>query len=189
MRDLAETAPTIEVVIADFNKDKAEALAKKLGYKNLTPCFADITKQSQLIDLLKGCQVVINSTPYNFNVAVMESGIKRLIVTIWILGGSFIRQTNNLSSISALRTRHWLALRHGRCTGHDLCHGQRRQLASWIKSSQLILPWVVLILSKQDHPLAPPYAIDTILDEYTKEPMVFEMGALLPDLPCLAKLQ
>ncbi len=73
IRDLSEAAEIDNVVIADFNLDLAEKLKNEIGGVKVSAVFADLTKRDQLVTLLKGATVVINSTPYLFNVDVMEA--------------------------------------------------------------------------------------------------------------------
>src|SRR5439155_23798128 len=73
--DLAESAPVDQLVIADFDLQKAEELKNKLANKKVSATRADIRDTAQLTPALKGCDAVINSTPYYFNINVMEAAL------------------------------------------------------------------------------------------------------------------
>ena len=75
VRDLCESAPVEDVVIADFNRDKAEELKASLSCAKLSTTFADIRDTDQLAGVLAGAKTVINSTPYSFNLNVMQAAL------------------------------------------------------------------------------------------------------------------
>ncbi len=176
-RDLAETAADLEIVIADFNQVKAKELAASLGGGRVVGVFADITKQSQLVEVLTGAKVVINSTPYIFNVNVMEAALQANCHYL-DLGGLFHTTVKQLELHKRFQDKALLAvLGIGAAPGmtNIMAASAAADLDS-IDSIDIAVGCVDFV--KQDHPLAPPYALDTILDEYTKEPMVFENGKL-----------
>src|SRR5439155_6182875 len=75
VRDLAESDRVKVIVIADFDEDKAKQLKAKLGGAKIDTSFADIRDSKQLASVLTGADAVINSTPYYFNVNVMEAAL------------------------------------------------------------------------------------------------------------------
>jgi saccharopine dehydrogenase-like NADP-dependent oxidoreductase len=71
VRDLCETSPAEQILVADYNLTSAQELSAKLNDKRVTVSAVDLTDRSSLIELLHDCSLVINSTPYIYNLQVM----------------------------------------------------------------------------------------------------------------------
>lgn len=175
VRDLAESTDIDSVVIADFNLDLAQKLQKEIGGVKVSAVFADLTKKDDLVNLLKGATVVINSTPYVFNVDVMNAALQAGC-NYMDLGGLFHVTKKQLELHEQFKQHNLLAV-----LGMGAAPGMTNVMAAegahdldTVDSVDIYVGCVDFV--EVDHPLAPPYALDTILDEYTKEPMVFEEG-------------
>jgi lysine 6-dehydrogenase len=175
VRDLAEAAEVDSVVIADFNLELAEKLKSELGGVKVSAVFADLTKRDQLVTLLKGATVVINSTPYLFNVDVMEAAAEAGC-NYMDLGGLFHVTKKQLELHEKFKQLNLLAvLGMGAAPGMtNVMAAEGAEELDRVDSIDIYVGCVDFV--KVDHPLAPPYSLDTILDEYTKQPMVFEEG-------------
>jgi saccharopine dehydrogenase-like NADP-dependent oxidoreductase len=178
VRDLSESEPVKSVVIADFDKVKAEGLKAALNSRKVSAEFADIKDSKALISLLSGATAVINSTPYYFNLQVMEAAAEAGCHYL-DLGGLFhvTRQQQELDS--KFKQRNLLAV-----LGMGAAPGMTNVMAQaavheldTVESIDIAVGCIDF--AETDHPLYPPYALDTLLDEYTKEPMVFEQGEFL----------
>ncbi len=191
VRDLLEFGHEKEVTIADFNIKKAEAMvealskkglaltavggASKDGAHKLTAAYADITNKSQLVSVLQGSDIVINSGPYIFNVAVMEAALEAGCHYI-DLGGLFHTTRKQLELHERFLQKGLLAiLGMGAAPGmtNIMAAAGADQLDS-VESIDIAVGCIDFV--KTAHPLLPPYALDTLLDEYTLEPMVFQDG-------------
>jgi saccharopine dehydrogenase (NAD+, L-lysine-forming) len=75
VRDLLDTKD-LEVVVADYDQDKADAFARSLNNSRVRGDFTDITNIDVMAKGLKNANCVINSTPYYHNVNVMEAALK-----------------------------------------------------------------------------------------------------------------
>jgi saccharopine dehydrogenase-like NADP-dependent oxidoreductase len=175
VRDLAESADIDSVVIADFNLASAEKLKNEIGGVKVSAVFADLTKHDQLVTLLTGATLVINSTPYYFNVNVMEAALQAACHYM-DLGGLFHVTKKQLELNEKFKHHNLLAvLGMGAAPGMtNVMAAEGAEELDRVDSIDIYVGCVDFV--QVDHPLAPPYALDTILDEYTKEPMVFEEG-------------
>ncbi|HEY9786157.1 MAG TPA: saccharopine dehydrogenase NADP-binding domain-containing protein [Candidatus Obscuribacterales bacterium] len=175
VRDLAETSGFDKVVIGDFNQQKANEVKAAVGSKKVETAFADVKDQDSLAALFRDATIVINSTPYYFNVEVMKAALQSSCHYI-DLGGLFHVTRQQLELNDDFREKGLTAvLGMGAAPGMTnimaaCCVGELDE----VESIDIIIGCVDFV--KVDHPLQPPYALDTILDEYTKEPMVFEDG-------------
>lgn len=175
VRDLAESTVFDNIVIADFNLQAAEKLKEQVGSPKISAVFADLKKRDELATLLTGATVVINSTPYYFNTTVMEAAAQAACNYI-DLGGLFHVTKEQQQLHDKFKQLNLLAV-----LGMGAAPGMTNVMAAEgandlerIDSIDIYVGCVDFV--QTDHPLAPPYALDTILDEYTKEPMVFEDG-------------
>jgi lysine 6-dehydrogenase len=175
VRDLAEAAQIDSVVIADYNLALAEKLKTEIGGVKVSAVFADLTKHDQLVALLTGATVVINSTPYYFNVDVMEAAAQAGCHYM-DLGGLFHVTKKQLELNEKFKQRSLLAvLGMGAAPGMtNVMAAEGAEELDRLDSIDIYVGCIDFV--EVDHPLAPPYLLDTILDEYTKQPMVFEDG-------------
>jgi len=85
--DLARTTDVAEIIIADMDSSKVKRLIDWVRSEKLKGINVDVRKNSQVIPLMKGCQVAISAVPYFFN-----SGLARAAVDAGVnfcdLGGS-----------------------------------------------------------------------------------------------------
>lgn len=175
VRDLAEFSSYDRIVIADFNKEKAEELKSHIGSKKLEAAFCNLKEPKSLNEVLKEAFLVINSTPYYFNVDVMKAALD-CSCHYMDLGGLFHVTKEQLELSDQFRSKGLAAI-----LGMGAAPGMTNIMAAAgagdleeVHSIDISVGCVDFVTV--DHPLQPPYAIDTILDEYTKEPMVFEEG-------------
>jgi lysine 6-dehydrogenase len=87
-RDLAHTSDFDEIVIADANLLKAQALADELGGGRVRAEHIDVRDESTLAERLSGFEVVANATTYHFGLIATRAAIKAR-VNYLDLGGLF----------------------------------------------------------------------------------------------------
>ena len=187
VRDLCESEPVQDVVIADFNRDKAEELKANLSFPKLSTSFADIRNTDQLAGVLAGAKTVINSTPYYFNLNVMQAALAAGCHYL-DLGGLFHVTRRQLELDKQFREKGLTAV-----LGMGAAPGMTNVMAAHAAESLDRVDTIDIAIGcvdfvKVEHPMYPPYALDTILDEYTKEPMVFESGQFLAKPPMSGEL-
>ena len=191
VRDLLEFGHEKEVTIADFNIERAEQMVQQLRRKGLCLAavgaanagsghkvkaeFADIKDKVQLVSVLKGKDIVINSGPYVFNIEVMEAALVAGCHYV-DLGGLFHTTRKQLELHERFLEKNLLAV-----LGMGAAPGMTNIMAAaganeldTVESIDVSVGCIDFV--KTAHPLLPPYALDTLLDEYTLEPMVFRNG-------------
>lgn len=175
VRDLCESDPVEDIVLADFNRDKAEELKQKLPSNKLSTAFADVRDKVQLSGVLRQGQAVINATPYYFNLNVMEAALAAGCHYL-DLGGLFHVTRQQLKLDAHFKEKGLTAI-----VGMGAAPGMTNVMAASaaadldkVESIHIAIGCIDFVQVAQ--PIYPPYALDTILDEYTQEPMVFESG-------------
>ncbi|HEY9714407.1 MAG TPA: saccharopine dehydrogenase NADP-binding domain-containing protein, partial [Chroococcales cyanobacterium] len=187
VRDLAEFSPASDqVVIADFSEENARKLKDKIGNARVSAIFADLKDTQQLAAILKGATCVINSTPYAYNLEVMEAALTAGCHYM-DLGGLFHMTKKQLLLHERFKEKNLLAvLGMGAAPGMtNVMAAEAAQDLDTVESIDISVGCVDF--NAIDHPLPAPYALDTILDEYTAEPMVFD-GEYRAEPPMSGKL-
>jgi len=87
-RDLAATSDFEQIVIADADLERAQALATELGGDRVRAIRADAANEVALTETLRGFDVVANCTTYHFGLIVSRAAIKAG-VNYLDLGGLF----------------------------------------------------------------------------------------------------
>jgi lysine 6-dehydrogenase len=87
-RDLAHTSDFDEIVIADADVKRAQALAEELGGGRVSAMPIDVSDERALTEKLRGFDVVANCTTYHFGLIVTRAAI-RARVNYLDLGGLF----------------------------------------------------------------------------------------------------
>src|ERR1043165_9124567 len=75
-RDLARTADFEEIVIADVDLARAQALAAELGRGRIRATHLDANDESALTEGFRGFDMVANCTTYHFGLIVTRAAIK-----------------------------------------------------------------------------------------------------------------
>ena len=173
VRDLAQFSQFDQIRIADFDREKAQNLAASSKDKRVQSTFADLKDKKSLQEALAGAALVINSTPYYFNVEVMRSALA-CGCHYMDLGGLFHVTRQQLELHDEFASKGLLAV-----LGMGAAPGLTNVMAAAaalelerVHSIDIVIGCIDF--SKTNHPFAPPYALDTILDEYSLPPMVFE---------------
>jgi saccharopine dehydrogenase-like NADP-dependent oxidoreductase len=87
-RDLATTSDFEQIVIADADLGRAQALATELGGDRVRAIRADAANEVALTEMLRGFDVIANCTTYHFGLIVSRAAIKAG-VNYLDLGGLF----------------------------------------------------------------------------------------------------
>ncbi|CAN5595926.1 saccharopine dehydrogenase C-terminal domain-containing protein [soil metagenome] len=181
VKDLLENEQ-IEVVIADYDRDKADQFAESLHSERVRGDFTDITNRPIMVKILTKADCVINSTPYYHNVNVMEAALEA--GTNYIdLGGLFHVTKEQLKLHERFKEKNLTAI-----VGMGAAPGMTNIMAEagqkdldTVESIDILVGSVDNV--KVDHPFMPPYSIETLIDEYTLNPMVFEDGDYKAEAP------
>lgn len=177
IRDLFETDPDAEIIIADFNLKNAETLAASFRSRRVKAVFADIKNRQSLVKAFQGSFVVINSTPYVFNVEVMRAALKARVHYV-DLGGLFHVTRKQLQLHNQFKKAGLLALL-GIGAAPGITNIMADHAASQLDRVQEIhirLGGKDLTRYDRDVPISVSYSLDTILDEFSMPPAVFHKG-------------
>lgn len=175
IRDLCESAQVSEVLVADLSIERADALKEQLKSKKILTARADIKDTDALSKLLKGFQALINCSPYIFNLQVMEAALNAGCHYL-DLGGLFHTTRKQLELNDKFKSQNLLAV-----LGMGAAPGMTNVMAACAADEMDTVESIDIYaasvdLASSNHPFLPPYALDTILDEYFLSPYVYENG-------------
>lgn len=179
VRDLLESGSNLAVVIADFDEARAKQMAASLGKSNkdakVSGVFTDITRQEVMVRSMTDAKIdlVINSTPYYHNVNVMEACLTAGCHYI-DLGGLFHVSKEQLKLDQRFKDAGLTAvLGMGAAPGMtNIMAAEGQKELEKVDSIDIYVGSIDNTVF--DHPFPTPYSIETLIDEYTLSPMVFE---------------
>jgi saccharopine dehydrogenase-like NADP-dependent oxidoreductase len=180
VEDLAGDSRVDEVVIADREVEQAKTVAKIVGSPKVSIQPVDVTDHDALVGVLKGAGACVNATVYYFNLQVMEACLEAG-VGYTDLGGLFYNTRKQL----ALSDR-WAEAG----VSAVLCMGsapgvpnlQARYAADRLDTVEYIRIYDGIKPPPPDS-LNFSYAVPTIIDELTMEPMVYRDGEFVAREP------
>ena len=169
-----------EVIIADVNMEQAQLVADYLDSPKISIQKVDIKDEENLVKALEGSDVCLNAAIYYFNLDVMEACLKAG-VHYTDMGGLFYGTREQLKLHERFAEAGISAV---------LCMGsapgvpniQARYAADRLDSIESIKIYDGIKPPAPDD-LRFSYAIPTIVDELTVEPMVFENGEFVAKPP------
>ncbi len=169
-----------EVVIADYNLDNARVVADYLQSPKLTIEFADINEHARLVEVLQGADACLNATVYYTNLQIMEACLEAG-VHYTDMGGLFHTTRKQLKLNERFAERGISAVL-GMGSAPGVPNIQARYAADRLDTIEYIRIY--------DGIKPPPpedmrftYAVPTILDEMTLEPMVYRDGEFVAEEP------
>lgn len=175
IRDLCESSEVKEVLIADLSLERAEALKAQFKAEKLKTSRVDIKDTPDLAAKLAGFDAVINCSPYVFNIKVMEAALQAGCNYL-DLGGLFHVTRKQMELHDTFKQKKLLAVL-GMGAAPGMTNVMAAHAANEMDSVESIDIYAASIdLVQCNHPFLPPYALDTILDEYFLSPYVFENG-------------
>ena len=182
VRTLTEYKDIDQITIADYNEERAHEVAASLGSNNLTVRQIDVNDEERLRALLCGADVVLNAVEYVFNLPVLRACIQEK-VHYADLGGLFhmTRKLMNLSEeVSAAGITAILGMGGTPGVTNLLARAAVDQLD---RVDSIKVQLGCSDDTPSSAPLVAPYSIRTILDEFTKQPQIFQDGAWYPQRP------
>jgi saccharopine dehydrogenase-like NADP-dependent oxidoreductase len=175
VHDLAGTREVARIVVADFDRGRAVEVAKKFGRGRARAVFADVRETGELARLLRGCDVVVNCTQYNWNLDVMRAALAAR-VNYMDLGGLYHMTKKQFSLDGDFRRIGRLAIA-GMGGAPGITNVMARALAEPLGRLEAIRVYNAgADEQKYDSPIAYTFSIATILDELTTPPIAFENG-------------
>jgi lysine 6-dehydrogenase len=182
VRALTEYEDVDLITIADYNEERAQEVASSLASSKVQVRQIDVTNEVQLDRLLHGADVVLNAVDYVFNLLVLRACIRER-VHYADLGGLFHMTRKMLELHAEVEAAGITAI-----AGIGGTPGITNMLARSAVDQFSSVESIKVQLGCSDAtpttaPLVAPYSIRTILDEFTKEPQIYEDGVWYPQQP------
>ena len=182
VRTLTEYADIDQITIADYNEERAHEVAASLHSSNIVVKQIDVNDEEHLRALLRGADVVLNAVEYVFNLPVLKACIQEK-VHYADLGGLFHMTRRLMEMDDEVSAAGITAI-----LGMGGTPGVTNVLARAAVDKLDRVESIKVQLGCSDDtpssaPLVAPYSIRTILDEFTKQPQVFQDGVWYPQQP------
>jgi len=182
VRTLTEYTDIDQITIADYSEERAREVAAALQSSNITVRQIDVNDEDRLRALLRGADVVLNAVEYVFNLPVLKACIQEK-VHYADLGGLF-HMTRKLMDLNEEVSAAGITA----ILGMGGTPGVTNILARAAVDKLDRVESIKVQLGCSDDtpsaaPLVAPYSIRTILDEFTKQPQVFQDGVWHPQQP------
>jgi saccharopine dehydrogenase-like NADP-dependent oxidoreductase len=174
LRDLLEFSPAVEITAAD---------QKPVDHPDprVRPATLDARDEGATARLLEGHDVVLNCVTYYFNVPVMRAALAAR-VPYADLGGLYHGSIKQFALHDDFERAGVPALL-GMGSTPGITNVMAGELARGLDAVDAIHVRVGSVDHTASGPLPVPYALDTVLDEFSLEPMVFRNGRAEPVPP------
>ena len=173
--DLSGAREVKNIVVADFDRGRAQEVARKFGRGITRGAFADVRDTRHLAKLLHGCDVVVNCTQYNWNLDVMRGALAAR-VNYMDLGGLYHMTRKQFALDREFRRIGKLAI-PGMGGAPGITNVMARALADPLDRVDAIKVYNAGADEQHyDSPIAYSFSIATILDELTMPPIHFVGG-------------
>jgi lysine 6-dehydrogenase len=183
--DLCGAREVREVVVADFDRARANDVARKMGRGKARGAFADVRDVAGVAKLLRGCDVAVNCTQYGWNLEVMRAALAAR-VHYMDLGGLYHMTKKQFSLDKDFRRIGKLAI-PGMGGAPGITNVMVRALADRMERVEAIRVYNAgADEQKYDSPIAYSFSIATILDELTMSPVHF-VGGRYVEKPMLSE--
>jgi saccharopine dehydrogenase-like NADP-dependent oxidoreductase len=185
IRDLLENSKVERVGVADLHPERAEAVARNLGDERAVPLSADARDSVQLGKIMKDWDAVINSTWYELNLRVMRAAISSGIHYL-DLGGLYHMTKKQLELDKAAKDANVTCV-----LGIGSTPGTMNVMGAYVAGKMDEVETMKLrsgsTVVKGGEGFQVPYAIRTLLDEFTIPPIIFRDGRVLEIAPLSGK--
>jgi len=173
--DLARAADVSKVIVADFDRKRAQDVVGQFGRGKAQAAFADVRDVPNLARLLRGAAAVINCTQYNWNLEVMKAALSAR-VNYLDLGGLYHMTRKQFVLDGEFRRIGRIAIA-GMGGVPGTTNIMARHLADSMERVDSIFVYNASTdLRHYDSPIAYTFSIATILDELTMPPIAFRKG-------------
>ncbi len=176
--DLAETFKRGTIVVAGRNRDKAIAFANSFHLKNVVGTAANSANNMQMKNALKDADVLINATNYYSNIEVMRQALKNNVNYI-DLGGLYWTTKKQLKLHSGFKKKGLVAI-----LGCGSTPGITNILAEYgarrfDRITSLDVSFADKDYTQYNQPFVVPYSMQTVFDEFTKDPPILRKGRIM----------
>jgi len=182
--DLSECPDVAEILIADYQEEKAKECAASFKDSRIKGSFVDAYKIKETANLIKGYDAVINSAQYYTNISIMKACLEAGC-HYNDLGGMFHTTQKQLELFDDFKRAGLTAvLGIGSAPGiTNILAGYAYQRLGEVEAVRLSSAAVDMTDMKDIDVFAPPYSIRTIMEEYSDEPVEFINGEYKTLLP------
>lgn len=167
IRDLLEFAPDVSITVADTRPIVFED-------SRLKSVVADVRDLSSTTRIIDGHDVVVNCVTYYFNVDVMKAALAARVPYV-DLGGLY-HGTIKQFALHDDFVKAGVAALLGMGSTPGITNVMAGALAKQMDSVSELHVRVAAVDESASGPLPIPYALDTVLDEFALQPMVFTKG-------------
>ena len=177
IRDLAEAPEVNEIVLADLESTKQvlEQRASDWGNNKAATVFTDISDPESLRAAIRGSNALANCTIYYFNLQVMEACLAEGVHYV-DMGGLFHVARKQMPLSDQWKTKDLTAVL-GMGSAPGIVNVMSRYAVDRLDSvASIHIRDGIVNRAKSDTPLAIPYALGTLLDEFIMNPYIFENG-------------
>ena len=178
IRDLLEFVPGVSITAAD-RRPLGDAHAPDDPRVRFAPL--DAADEAATARLLEGHDAAVNCVTYYFNVPVMRAALAAR-VPYADLGGLYHGSMKQFALHDEFRAASVPALL-GMGSTPGITNVMAGALADGLDAVESVHVRVGCVDRSASGPLPVPYALDTVLDEFALEPMVFENGVARPVPP------
>jgi lysine 6-dehydrogenase len=173
--DLGRAREVSHVIVADFDRNRASEVARQFGRGKARAAFADVRETPSLVRLLRGSDVVVNCTQYNWNLEVMRAALAAR-VNYMDLGGLYHMTRKQFALDRDFRRIGRIAIT-GMGGAPGITNVMARALADTLERVESIRVYNAgADLQHYHSPIAYSFSIATILDELTMPPVTFANG-------------
>jgi len=182
VRTLTEYSDVDHVTIADYNEGRAQELAASLNRGKLLVRQIDVNDEERLRELLRGADVALSAVEYVFNLPILKACIQEK-VHYADLGGLF-HMSRKLMNLHAEAEAAGITAILGMGGTPGITNILARAAADKLdRVESMKVELGCSDATPSAAPLVAPYSIRTILDEFTKQPQVFQDGVWYPQQP------
>jgi lysine 6-dehydrogenase len=175
VHDLGGAREVKQITVADFDRARAHNVARQFGRGKARAVVADVRETAHLARLLRGSEVVVNCTQFNWNLDVMRAALAARI-DYMDLGGLYHMTRKQFSLDRDFRRIGRIAIA-GMGGAPGITNVMARALADPLDRVESIRVYNAgADQQRYDSPVAYTFSIATILDELTTPPIAFEKG-------------
>ncbi|EKN67615.1 saccharopine dehydrogenase [Neobacillus bataviensis LMG 21833] len=184
--DLLENDAVNEVMVADILIEKAEERAKQIGDPRLTAKQINVLNEDETAEIIKDFDVVINSGPAflcpNVTRAALSAGVNYVDLGAWPEETN--EQLEMTKGFEAKGITAVLGMGSGPGISNMMALAGVEQLDT---VSDIDITIAMKDFTEYTSPLVTPYMLDTIIDEYTLNPVVVKNGKVTKIDPLVSR--
>jgi len=173
LHDLLDSPDVKEVLVGDINLDAATNLIESLGDPRLEAASVDVRDVEGTAEIVRGCDVLINSTQYYFNMEVMRASLLAGVHYL-DLGGLFHMTRKQMSLDEDFKKAGILAVL-GCGSTPGITNVMARYAADRLEEVESVdIKIGAVDFTESEALFSTPYSIDTVLDECVMSPWIYD---------------